>query len=274
MSISSTHNVKLGLYFIKSNFGALWLMTLKVIITALPVLPVFIWGLTEMHLYNRTFAVSLTFLSAGEIILISTVLLLSLVPPLLAFCALSVALTRSIVFEEKLNTAIFSKLFDKTVLKVFLVNTLIVLSFVITIVLIIGFFVFLEAAASKEMDPPMNPINSMTYIFLSIVPSIFAITYLILRFSLIPLGIATGDINSLSGAFSKTKGQLWTVFKILLWVISITLTLNLTGEIPIFLLSTDNMLVRGILLAILLILSVPLYHIGTIALSYVYKKIR
>ncbi len=276
MSISSTNNIKLGLRFIKDNFFGIWSMTLKVILSALPLLIPLGVLMVTMLVPEKTLAANLSALSAGDITIAITVSLLLLAFPLLALSAMVVAIVRSIVFNEKLNTAIFSKLFDKKTVRVLAAILLIDLVILASVVIIIGIALLLSVG-SLFIPLSMNPMALMMPLFFTILVLIPVVTYLIVRFSLIPIGVAVGDIQSISEALPKTNGHLWNVFKVLVLATLISIGLQLIMEIPTLLLSEGNEIVTLIgitIMVVFLIIIVPIAQIGTTALSHLYKKIR
>ena len=268
MSISSTNNIKLGLRFIKDNFFGIWSMTLKVILSALPLLIPLGVLMVTMLVPEKTLAANLSALSAGDITIAITVSLLLLAFPLLALSAMVVAIVRSIVFNEKL--------FDKKTVRVLAAILLIDLVILASVVIIIGIALLLSVG-SLFIPLSMNPMALMMPLFFTILVLIPVVTYLIVRFSLIPIGVAVGDIQSISEALPKTNGHLWNVFKVLVLATLISIGLQLIMEIPTLLLSEGNEIVTLIgitIMVVFLIIIVPIAQIGTTALSHLYKKIR
>lgn len=255
MSISATNNIKLGLLFIKENYGGIWLMTLKVILTAIP------FFIT----LGITFSI-MSGLSTSSLVMAALINLAALVLPLLAATAMMVAMIRSIVFDEKLDTTIFSKLCDKTVLKVLMTELIISLLFLGVAVIIVGVTALI--ISSSEI---------MTLLLLSLPLMIPVFIYLILRLSLIPIGVAVGDIQCASEAFPKTKGQLFNVFKVSILVLLISTALQLMAQVPSLIMGAEGTMMATIGLILVfaaLIIIVPLHNLGTIAISHLHKKIR
>ena len=143
MSNSSVSNIKSGLIYIKNNFGALWLMTFKVGLMVIPLMLIGGASIISLIGLDNLFMTYPSAVYAGvahmsgfmglmsgmmeniyTTSIIYTVLagigfLLAPLPLMLAGSAMGVSVIRSIVLNQPLNTAIFSKLFDKTVLKYF-----------------------------------------------------------------------------------------------------------------------------------------------------------
>lgn len=297
MAISSTNNVKLGLIFIKENFGGIWLMTLKVILASIPLFITLI--ITCAMMFGSDFLVlsdlpavgitppvgettqmmgsppvmpmdaGISSLSMGGIIIAGLINLAALILSLLVFTAMMVAMIRSVVFQEKLDTTIFSKICDKTVLKVFMTELIITLLFTGVIVIIIGAATLLTSSSGSGA--------MLQGLLFSLPVMIPAIIYLALRLSLIPIGVAVGDIQCASEAFPKTKGQLFNVFKIILLAFLISIVLQLMTQIPNLIMGIEGAamsIVGFILLLAALIITVPLHNIGLVSLSHLYKKIR
>ncbi|HBN22739.1 MAG TPA: hypothetical protein DD412_05830 [Holosporales bacterium] len=208
-------------------------------------------------------------LSTGGMIVAGLINLVALILPLLAVTAMMVAMIRSIVFDEKLDTTIFSKLCDKTVLKVFMTELIISLLFLGVAVIIVGATTMITSQSGSEamLQGLLFSLPIMVPVFI----------YLILRLILIPVGVAVGDIQCVSEALPKTKGQLFNVFKIFLLVFLISIALQLMTQIPTFIMGMEDAamaMVGLILLLAALIIVVPLQNIGTVAISHLYKKIR
>lgn len=298
MSISSRSNVKNGLCFIKANFGAIWLMALKVFISVIPLMLIIgvsafsmmgmdalmgmsppadvaapvVGALPDMShmgsqmgdamkmpggamggmmldkLSNISVA-SMTFAGIGS--------LLGFVLVMLASSAMVVAMIRSIVLDQPLDTSIFSKMFDTMVLKYFgtVLIIMLIIGLVMAVVAALGFFVH---------------------------PSAFVLAlvgiYLGLRMALIPYGVAVGDINSLSEACEKTKGQIWNVFKVLVLSALVLLVFQLIIQALTFVFGMIVGTISGILLVLTmigsLIILVPLQQIVTTSVAHLYKAIR
>ena len=297
MAISSTNNVKLGLIFIKENFGGIWLMTLKVILAAIPLFITLIitlammFGTDFLSLSNvaatggllpgidfispmETLPVipadtGVIGLSMGGIIIAGLINLAALILPLLAVTAMMVAMIRSVVFQEKLDTTIFSKICDKMVLKVFMTELIITLLLTGIMVIIVGAATLLTSSSGSEA--------MYLGLLFSLPVLIPAIIYLILRLSLIPIGVAVGDIQCASEAFPKTKGQLFNVFKVFVLVFLLSIIFQLMTQIPTFIMGIEGSamsMVGFILLFAAMIIVVPLHNIGTTSMSHLYKKIR
>lgn len=297
MAISSTNNVKLGLIFIKENFGGIWLMTLKVIFATIPLFITLI--ITFATLFGSDFlalsdlpAIGVTppvgeatqmmgsppaipadpgisSLSAGSIVIAGLINLIALILPLLAVVAMMVAMIRSVVFDEKLDTAIFSKICDKTVLRVFMTEIILSLLFLGVFVIIVGAATLLTSSSGSEAM-----FQGMLFSLPVMIP---AIIYLGLRLSLIPIGFAVGDIHCASEAFPKTKGQLFNVFKVFLLVFLISIAIQLITQIPTLIMGIEGTamsMIGFIFLLAALIVAVPLHNIGLVSLSHLYKKIR
>ena len=295
MAISSTNNIKLSLIFIKENFGSIWMMTLKVFLSLIPLL--FTLGLTFAIVGGAELLSTLTSMGispnigeatqmmeapsvapmAGEIAGISTstiiiaalINLVALILPLLAVTAMVVAMMRSVVFEEKLDTSIFSKLCDKNVIRVFITEIIIGLVFLGVTVIIIG--------ATLMITSQPGSAGILQGLFFCAPILIPVIIFFALRIALIPVGIAVGDIQCASEAFPKTKGQLFNVFKIGLLAFLVSIVVQIITQIPVELTNNENTMVSMIGLILLfaaMVVAVPLYHIGSIALSHLYKKIR
>jgi len=101
--------------------------------------------------------------------------------------------------------------------------------------------------------------------------------YLLLRVSLIPIGVAVGDIQSVSEALPKTKGQIFNVFKVFVLSFLISMGLQLLIRLSTLTMTmegTGMMMIGAILLLVVFVIIVPFYQIGNTALSHLYKKIR
>ncbi len=298
MSISSGSNVKNGLCFIKSNFGAIWLMLLKVFISVIPLMlilgisafsmvgldalmgmsppadvaapvvgampdishmgsqmgeamkmPGGGMGSTMLEKLSHISMASMTFAGIGS--------LLGFLLVMLASSAMIVAMIRGIVLDQPLDTSIFSKMFNKMVLRYFaaiLFISLVVFG-VMAIVVALGFMVHPSAFV------------------LSLV-----VIYLGLRLALIPHGVAVGDINSISDACKKTKGQMWNVFKVAFLSLLVLIVFQLVMQALAFAFGMVGGTISAILTAVLLIAAiiilVPLQQVMTTALAHLYKVIR
>jgi len=182
---------------------------------------------------------------------------------------MAVAMMRSVVFEEKLDTSIFSKLCDKNVIRVFITEIIIGLVFLGVTVIIIG--------ATLMITSQPGSAGILQGLFFSAPILIPVIIFFALRIALIPVGVAVGDIQCASEAFPKTKGQLFNVFKIGLLAFLVSIVVQIITQIPVELTNNENTMVSMIGLILLfaaMVVAVPLYHIGSIALSHLYKKIR
>ncbi len=301
MSISSRSNVKSGLMYIKDNFGGLWIMLLKIFLSAIPfilIVGVSVVGLmgfgsmmdmmsqggvgaamgTDMipsvmgavpdasHMgsmmtgpsaMNPAMLEKLQSISMGEITVAGFGSLLGFLLVMLAGTAMMVAIIRSIVLDQPLETSIFSKLFDKTVLKVF--GTVVLIYFVIGLV----------TAAIVALGFATHP-SAFILMFISL--------YLMLRLALIPVGVAVDDINSLSDACCKTKGQVWNVFKVILLSILIIAVFQIILSILGTGLGAIGGAVGGVLMLILmvtgLVIMMPLQQLLITSMAYLYKAIR
>ena len=277
MAISSTNNIKLGLIFIKENFGSIWLMTLKVMLTAIPLF--FTLGFTVAGLGGLDLLTNITMsgepsapaigeaiagLSTGSILIAVLINGIALLLPLLATMAMMVAIIRSIVFNEKLDRSILSKLCNKTVLRVFVTEIIIGLLFLVIGAILIGITSLAFASA----------LQGLFFSFMIMIP---VFIYLLLRVSLIPIGVAVGDIQSVSEALPKTKGQIFNVFKVFVLSFLISMGLQLLIRLSTLTMTmegTGMMMIGTILLLVVFVIIVPFYQIGNTALSHLYKKIR
>ena len=259
MSISARAHVKNGLCFIKKNFGALWLMVLKVFVSLIPlgiIIGGSVFSLIEGKLEN------LMAVDPSNIGILNFVAaLLALLFTFLVSSAIGVAIVRSVVLEEPLDTRIFSKIFDKIVLKYLAVSILILLVMMLTM--------GLSFAMVMVSGVPM-------YIGLFLIAA--PILYLLFRLALITYGVAMGDITSFSGAFKQTAGQVWHVFKVsvLAFLVVVLCQLAVSGVIYLlgFVGGTASMVLTMLVFFVSFVIFLPLQFLWGASISTLYKNIR
>ncbi|NCT08299.1 MAG: hypothetical protein GW769_16270 [Alphaproteobacteria bacterium] len=252
-------------------------MTFKVMLTAIPLF--FTLGFTVAALGGLDLLTNITMsgeppapaigeaiagLSTGSILIAVLINGIALLLPLLATMAMMVAIIRSIVFNEKLDRSILSKLCNKTVLRVFVTEIIIGLLFLVIGAILIGITSLAFASV----------LQGLFFSFMIMVP---VFIYLLLRVSLIPIGVAVGDIQSVSEALPKTKGQIFNVFKVFVLSFLISMGLQLLIRLSTLTMTmegTGMMMIGAILLLVVFVIIVPFYQIGNTALSHLYKKIR